>query len=87
MVRELNIGDTVQIQIPAGWISYMPPGLIAFDGCEFQIRRIVLVGHGRKTPGSLKGSYYELDGCVSEKGVPYGIVKEWLRPVREEDEK
>ena len=86
MVRELSIGDRVQLCLPLNWLAYMPQGLIEYDGCVFEISRIVLVGHGRNTPGSLKGSYYELDGCVSEKGVPYGVIKAWLIPVREEDE-
>lgn len=85
MIREYKIGDRVQLEIPSRHMDEAPPGLRAFDGCEFEISRIVVVGHGRNVPGSMRGVYYELDGCVSAEDVPYGLIKDWLVPVREED--
>lgn len=81
MIRDYEVGDKVLLSISSD--AYVPDGLKKWDGCVFRISKIVRIGHGRSKVAAHSGIYYELSNCVSDAGVPYGVVKEWLMPVRE----
>lgn len=66
-MREFTEGDRVVLR--SGFD--VPNILYDHKGSEFIISKVV-VHDGQ--------CYYELDGCDSRKGVPFGILTEWLKP-------
>ena len=48
-------------------------GVKKFNGQQFLVSRAKRLRHHGTTE-----YIYELRGCVSEKGVPYSFVEEWL---------
>lgn len=54
------------------------PGMRKWDECIFTISKIKRSKHP-----SINGPvYFELEGCVSEYGVPYAITRDWIVPTR-----
>lgn len=79
MQRELMPGDEVMLIPDPRSVGYVN-GLAKWDGCRFKISR-VRYGQRVTTKSARQGAiYYELKGCVSAKGVPYGILREWIMP-------
>ena len=67
-----QIGDIVTIHIPEDMISCAAIG--QYDGKQGRIARLC---HGA---GSNHG-YSELEGVVSDSGIPFSFLNEWLLKV------
>lgn len=80
MQRELRPGDVVLLMPDPTSVAYVP-GLQKYSERQLYVSKIV---YASERPGANgKGMIYlELDGCVSDAGVPYGILREWVFPVR-----
>ena len=79
----LKVGDPVLLSFNTpGRKEGVTPGLEAYKDRRFRISKIKLVAPGSGSPW-YRGIYYELDGCVSDKGVPYSITEDWIEPIRE----
>ena len=56
--------------------------MLRYKDRRFRISKIVRVIPVNKLPGC-RGCYYELEGCVSPKGIPYGITSDWVQKITE----
>lgn len=65
----LRAGDTVRIRLPKNEIG-VTRGMLAYNGAETKIAHI-------DNPTG-KARSYILDGCVTDHGMPYYFVEEWL---------
>jgi hypothetical protein len=80
MQREFRPGDVVLLLPDPASVAYVP-GLAEYSERQLHITRIVYASSMPRTNG--KGIVYlELEGCASKYGVPYGILREWVFPVR-----
>jgi len=77
-MNKFKVGDIVQLTLDSPGTVGIVDGLRAHKDKEFIVSRFVLITPPNKKPGSY-GFYYELAGCVSRKGVPYGITEDWLK--------
>lgn len=78
-----HLGQNVILTLDSPGPVGITDGLRAYQGQSFMVRRIKMIMPDNKQSGC-RGIYYELSGCVSKKGVPYGITEDWLKPaVRE----
>lgn len=67
-MRYFEEGDRVALRT-----GFEVPNILHLHkGNEFIISKVVKHGYQ---------AYYEMDGCVSRKGVPYGVTADWLKPV------
>lgn len=66
-MRTFEEGDRVVLRTS----SEVPNILHLHKGNEYVISKVVK--HGCQ-------EYYEMDGCVSRKGIPYGVTQDWLKP-------
>ena len=73
MIKMIEVGDRVLLQMGATAFSEAPKGLQRWDGCQFIVSR-------KKMLRNLV--YYELASCKSVKGVPYAILEDWIVPMR-----
>lgn len=72
-MKYLSIGHEVIVSIPP---NERKTNLVGkYDGM------IMKIADRRTFPRSDK-TYYELVGAVSDYGVPYGFIREWLSPVK-----
>ena len=74
MQRDINVGDEVLLIPNKTSVGYVP-GLEKWRECRLIVSKIL----GDTRDG---GEYYELERCVSELGVPYGILREWMFKVK-----
>ena len=80
-MRELHVGDPVLLTLDSPGPVGITDGLRAYKDRRFRISRIKsFAGDGRS---QTRGVYYELKGCVSEHGVPYGVTIDWIAPIKE----
>jgi len=80
MQRDYRLGDEVLLIVDPASVAYVE-GLKKYNERRFKISKIVYAGD---RPGATMHRgviYFELDRCVSELGVPYGILKEWVYPM------
>jgi len=78
--RQLFEGDEVMLVLDPNPLTSLgiTPGMRKWDGCVFNISKIKYSKHP-----SINGPvYFELEGCVSEYGVPYSICRDWIVPTR-----
>ena len=75
MYDYINPGTSVILRLPESRADMIPPGLRQYDGWVFKVSRIVPI---RGASGTAGDKYYELQGCVSKYGVPYGIAPNWI---------
>ena len=80
-MREIKVGDPVLLHLESPGSVGITEGLLRYKDRRFRVCRIKHFGG----TGVLKGEYYELDGCVSEHGVPYGVTGDWIEPIKELD--
>lgn len=81
MQRELFEGDEVLLLLDPHELGVVP-GMMKWNECSFRISKAVYSsdrGHPVGTKGVI---YFELEGCVSEYGIPYSILREWIHPQR-----
>ncbi len=81
-MNELKVGDPVLLTLDSPGAVGITEGLKRYKDRRFRISRIVRVIPVNKLPGC-RGCYYELEGCVSPKGVPYGITSDWMQKITE----
>ena len=81
-MNELKVGDPVLLTLDSLGAVGITEGLKRYKDRRFRISKIVRVIPVNKLPGC-RGCYYELEGCVSPKGVPYGITSDWMRKITE----
>ena len=81
-MNELKIGDPVLLTLDSPGAVGITAGLKRYKDRRFRISKIVRVIPVNKLTGC-RGCYYELEGCVSPKGVPYGITSDWMRKITE----
>ena len=81
-MNELKVGDPVLLTLDSLGAVGITEGLKRYKDRRFRISRIVRVIPVNKLPGC-RGCYYELEGCVSPKGIPYGITSDWMRKITE----
>ena len=80
MDKELRVGDKVTLQIRASAQQVgVTPGLLALNGKIFFVARIRVVKVAEASTN--RGTYCELKGCESARGVPFAVLREWLQPV------
>ena len=77
---EFNTGDLVLLTLDPSHRNAITPGLREFDGRKFRVSRVKSLKGQSPTNG---GVYYELKGCESKYGTPYGIFPMWIQPMRE----
>ena len=77
---ELNKGDKVKLRLGTVASFGITPGLRALDGRTYRVKRVKQIKARREQAPAVYGIYYELKGCESAAGVPFAILKEWLRP-------
>lgn len=75
----LNTGDRVKVYLPKKELT-LSQAVRQFHGIETKIS-----GQHFYTEGGGKRTYY-LAGCVSDFGIPYEFLAEWLIPLDEESE-
>ena len=81
MQRELYEGEEVLLLLDPNDLG-VTPGMMKWNECSFRISKAVY-STDRGNPAGRNGIiYFELEGCVSEYGVPYSIVRDWIVPVR-----
>ena len=73
MAVSLTKGDKVMVSLPPNEVSLQGSPLWHFEGIETTIRKVKHVK---------SYVYYELDGVKSKYGIHYGLIKDWLIPVR-----
>lgn len=73
MQRDINVGDKVLLIPNKTSVGYVP-GLEKWRECILIVSKIL--------GDSTHGGYYELERCVSELGVPYGILREWIFKIK-----
>lgn len=80
-MSEFKVGDPVLLTLDSLGPVGITDGLRAYKDRRFRISRIKsFAGDGRS---QTRGTYYELKGCVSEQGVPYGVTEDWFEPIKE----
>ena len=74
MIKMIEVGDKVLLQMGATAFSEAPKGLQRWDGCQFIVskRKNLLQRY----------VYYELKTCKSREEIPYTILEEWILPMR-----
>lgn len=78
-MRDINIGDKVILALNSPGSVGITDGLRKFKDQEFIVKRVVYT-----TDKGMWRFVYELDGCVSSKGVPFTFTSDWIRRVEEE---
>ena len=81
-MNELKVGDPVLLTLDSPGAVGITAGLKRYKDRRFRISRIVRVSPDNKLSGC-RGYYCELEGCVSDKGIPYGVALDWIRPITE----
>ena len=81
-MRILQVGDPVLLTLDSPGDLGITDGLKRYKDRRFRISRVGTIAPKTGSPW-YRGIYYELDGCVSEKGVPYAITEDWIQPIRE----
>ena len=81
-MQEFNIGDPVLLTLDSPGTVGITAGLRKYQDRRFAISRIKQVVVGA---GMLRGTYYELQGCVSDHGLPYAVTLDWIQPIVEID--
>lgn len=80
-MSEFKVGDPVLLTLDSPGPVRITEGLKHYQDMRFRISRIKsFPGDGRS---QTRGTYYELKGCVSEQGVPYGVTEDWFEPIKE----
>lgn len=72
-MNKTRIGDEVLVSLPKD--EMIPENMLKFHGVIATVDKIRKVKRANITE-----SYFELSGAVSDKGIPYGFMKEWLLP-------
>lgn len=76
MQRKYKIGDEVVLVLP-----------LIHEGVRGDMkkydREVVTISKVKTIYGNKGGSYYELFGVKSRKGIPYAFLPEWLVPIGE----
>ena len=81
MQRELYEGEEVLLLLDPNELGVVP-GMMKWNECSFRISKAVY-STDRGNPAGRNGIIYpELEGCVSEYGIPYSILREWVHPHR-----
>lgn len=81
MQRELFEGDEVLLLLDPNDLGVVP-GMMRWNECVFRISKAVYASQ-RGFPAGRNGIiYFELEGCNSEYGVPFAILREWVHPQR-----
>lgn len=67
--KYLNVGTDCVVNVPKmDFENYAILG--KYNGKAMKVTKKVLLGNGLP--------YFELEGAVSDKGIPYAFVREWL---------
>lgn len=74
--KYIRCGTSVILRLPPDHFA-VTEGLRAFDGFVLKVSRIVRVRETNSSSSTT--SYMELEDCVSDKGVPYGIAADWVK--------
>lgn len=81
-MNELKVGDPVLLTFDSAGDTGITHDMLRYKDRRFRISRIVKVSPDNKLSGCC-GYYCELEGCVSPKGIPYGVALDWIRPITE----
>ena len=76
-MREFNVGDLVAVTFDAPGDVGITDEMIQFKGRIYKVSKV------RCSPTRMtRYAYtYQLDGCVSSKGVPFTFTSDWIRRV------
>ena len=72
----MTVGDSVIVVLDPNEQIQSNRELWKYQSQEHRISRRKVISYGRG--GCTRGVYYELDGVVSEMGVPFGFLEEQL---------
>jgi hypothetical protein len=67
--KYLNVGTDCVVNVPKMDVENFAI-LGKYNGQAMKVAKKVLLGNGLP--------YFELEGAVSDKGIPYAFVREWL---------
>jgi len=79
-MSEFKVGDPVLLTLDSPGDLGITNGLKRYKDRRFRISRVRTIQGGKAVT---RGTYYELKGCVSEQGVPYGVTEDWFEPIKE----
>jgi hypothetical protein len=79
-MREFHTGQLVVLTLDSPGPVGITDGLRHYQDRIFRISRAKTFQSSNVTT---RGTYYELKGCVSDKGIPYAVTMDWIRPIRE----
>lgn len=80
MIKE---GDRVLLTLRTPGPLGITEGMWKYQDKEFIVSRIKTITPDGKHRGGVE-TYYELDGCVSDKGMPYAVTYDMFRLIMEE---
>lgn len=76
-----HIGDIVALRFNECMKQGVTEEMEKHNGKAYAVSKIKSIVPAGKSSGGMT-TYYELDGFVSEKGVPYAVTIDMLQPVR-----
>lgn len=77
-MSEFKVGDPVLLTLDSPGPVGITEGLKHYQDMRFRISRVRTIQGGKAVT---RGTYYELKGCVSDKGIPYSFAGDWLQKV------
>ena len=83
-MKEFKPGDSVLLTLDSPGTVGITQGLLRFKDRRFAVSRVRRI-KGISGAGDLRATYYELEGCVSDEGVPYAVTADWIEPIKELD--
>lgn len=81
MIR-IRVGDKVLLTLRTPGPVGITSGMWRYQDKEFIVSRIKSIVPDGKHRGGIE-TYYELDGCVSDKGLPYAVTYDMFRLMEE----
>lgn len=78
-MKDIKKGDLVAVTFDAPGDVGITDEMKQFEGGIYKVSKV------RYSPTRMtRFAYtYELDGCVSSKGVPFTFTRDWIAPIRE----
>lgn len=76
-----EVGDKVRVNLNSGEQIHSIQEVWNFQGKETTVVRRKILAYGNR--GMSRGTYYQLDGVNSEKGLPFSFLEDQLIPVND----
>jgi len=76
MMNKFKVGEKVYLMIPDSEMTENCLDLKTYHGKAFKVKKAKTLYGGEKFNNAR--TYYELEGVISKKGIPYSVASEWL---------